>query len=152
MKNKCIITLLMLGIGLCSSHALASDEGLGGLFETSRHNIRITCPSEENCLYQAWNKPKKIGQGKPDMEIANGSVEPGAYASRMSLTCEEYNYGFTKGDTYIRVRTGLNRNERYCFLERPPKNAGDLTVYIDADKRKGHYNYKKKAHYWLFKK
>jgi len=149
MGKKHIIILLSLGIGLCSVNA--SGSGLGGIYETSKHNIRITCSSEENCLYQSWNKPKKIGQGKPDLEIGNGQFEPGTGASRMALTCEEHNYAFTKGDTYIRVRTGLNRNERYCFLERPPKDAGDLTVYIDADKREGHYNYKKKAHYWLWK-
>ena len=146
-----LLVLGLVSLGMVSASAFGG-ETYEERYETSKHNIRITCSSEENCLYQSWNKPKAIGQGKPDLEIRNGYFEPGAGASRMALTCEEGNYIFTKGDTYIRVRTGLNRNERYCFLERPPKDAGDLTVYIDADKRKGHYNYKKKAHYWLFGK
>lgn len=73
---------------------------------TTKHNIAITCHDDEdthgdyseNCTYQAWNKPKDIGEGKPDLEIKKGFFQMVRYPS-----CHFWSFNFLKGDTEIDI-------------------------------------------------
>lgn len=131
MKKPLIISLVSLG--LVSGSVFAEN------YQTSKHNIRITCHSDNNCTYQSWNKPKQIGQGKPDLEIRNGNFQS---VNINSGACSVGNYGFQKGNLVIIIGWGLNRSDKECFVKPPPKNVnGELTVYI---------NRKKKDHYWVY--
>ncbi len=141
MKN--LFTICLLSLGLVSGNALAEIET--DLYQTSKHNIRITCSGgdywhSENCTYQSWNKPKQIGQGKPDFEIRKGEFRK--LNTNAGIYCSGGMYSFDKGNVSIILEWGLVTENRECFPKRPPRNAGGaLTVYING---------KQKDHYWLY--
>jgi len=89
---------------LCAAAAGAVAGPLRTSFQTERHHVRITCPDDhmgnysEVCLYESWNKPKALGQGKPDF-----TMKDGFYQIVRSPTCHFWSFNFKKGDTAIDV-------------------------------------------------
>ena len=103
MKSTSATFAMMMGLLAFSAHTQA-EPGTERLY-TSKHNIYITCNDNdhhgnyaEDCTYQAWNKPKGIGEGKPDFEIRGGSFQMVRYPS-----CHFWSYNFLKGDTEIDI-------------------------------------------------
>lgn len=142
--NK-LLTIGFVSLGLASITAFAGTES--ALYQTSKHNIRITCSGDdvysysENCTYQSWNKPKQVGQGKPDLEIHRGEFRK-FNTNATGVYCSGGMYGFDKGNLSIVIQWGLVTDNRKCFQKRPPRNAGgDLTIFING---------KQKDHYWLY--
>lgn len=147
---KELFSIGLVSLGLVSTDALADTVS----FQTSRHHIRIICEGgaerhSDHCIYQAWNKPKKVGQGRPDLEIQKGEFQ----AVNLYTTgyCVADNYVFKKGNLVITLGYDMKRADngydekhvdRDCYPNPPPKNAnGELTVYING---------KKRDHYWVY--
>ena len=125
---KKLLTISMLAMGMVSSSAMAVSHC--ETYETEKPNVRVICGYTSHlCTYQSWNKPKKIGQGKPDLQILDGrETTPevnGYYCSR---------FEFQKGDTAIYIDD--------CLVDgRPKGSSGELGVLING---------RQKAHYWTY--
>ena len=103
---KKLLTVGLISMGLVSTSVFAGSTKTW-VYETSKHNIKITCRnvesyedsdvvcSSEDCTYQSWNKPKQIGQGKPDLEIRKGSKDHSAHLGST--------FDFTKGNKTISI-------------------------------------------------
>ncbi len=95
---------IICAIALGAVAASAAADGLCTSFQTERHNVRITCPNDQSgdyseaCLYESWNKPKGVGQGKPDFTLKDGF-----YQIVRSPACHFWSFDFSKGDTAIDV-------------------------------------------------
>ncbi len=147
---KKLLSIGLVALGLVSTGALADTVS----FQTSKHNIQVICDGgnerhADHCIYRSWNKPKKVGQGRPDLEIKEGDFQAvDLYATGY---CVADNYVFRKGDLVITLGYDMKRADsgydekhfdRNCYPKPPPKNAnGELTVYING---------KKRDHYWIY--
>ena len=76
MKRTSAALALMMGMLAFSTQPQAETGPKQLRLYTSKHSIHITCNDNdghsdysEDCTYHAWNKPKGIGEGKPDFEI-----------------------------------------------------------------------------------
>ena len=147
---KKLLSIGLVALGLVSTGALADTVS----FQTSKHNIQVICDGgnerhADHCIYRSWNKPKKVGQGRPDLEIKEGDFQAvDLYATGY---CVADNYVFRKGNLVITLGYDMKRADsgydekhfdRNCYPNPPPKNAnGELTVYING---------KKRDHYWVY--
>lgn len=135
MKKRLMITFAVLGL----MSAPAMSETATYHFQTSRHQIRVQCFGElssvfsENCTYQAWNKPKKAGQGDPDLEINNGSANLENYMPIKGVYCRLRQFTFLDGDTAIHINRDYSSSQT-CYGRKPGTN-GDLTVHIKGKLR-----------------
>lgn len=118
-----ILTIGLVSLGLVSGNAFSGT--YTWIYETSKHNIKITCSvgqedlRSENCTYQSWNKPKRVGQGKPDLQIKRGS------------------WGlFANGDSEFEFKTGNVKIEMFDELRGYKDDY--LDVYING-RKKDHY-------------
>lgn len=66
MKKLLLASAMILGL---STVAYADTH----ILQTKKHNIRMICNNGQNCIYQSWNRPKRIGQGSPDFQMVNGN-------------------------------------------------------------------------------
>ena len=147
MKN--LFSVALFSLCAVSSRVLADTAH----FETSKHHIQITCDEagrhSDHCVYQSWNKPKKAGQGKPDLEITQGTFQ--SVDLYTTGYCVADNYVFQKGNLTITLGYDMKRADngydakhvdRACFPKPPPKDAnGELRVYING---------KQKSRYWVY--
>jgi len=90
-------------------------------YSTSRHHIRVTCPEtgSEQCVYEVWNRPGNIGQGKADLTIRSGMHILSANGNST--------YRFVTGDVVIELFDELRSDTDDC-----------LDVYVRGN-RKSHY-------------
>lgn len=105
MKRTSATFAMMMGLLAFSTQTQAETGPKRLGLHTSKHSIHITCNDNnghsdyaEDCTYQAWNKPKGIGEGRPDFEIKGGSFQMVRYPS-----CHFWSYNFLKGDTGIDI-------------------------------------------------
>lgn len=120
---KKILTVSALALGLVSTCAMAQENtGWSYKAETSKHNIRVSCPEPNStaCTYESWNKPKKVGQGTPDLTIQNGEHMLAANGNSA--------YTFTTGNVTIELFDELRGNKD-----------DSLDVSVNG-KRKNHYH------------
>ena len=123
-----------IALGLFSAYAMADSATY--LFQTQKHQIKVQCFGEmsslfsENCTYQAWNKPKKIGQGDPDLEINNGSANTEDYMPVKGIYCRLRQFSFMDGDTTIHINRDYSSSQT-CYGRKPGTN-GSLTVHING--------------------
>ncbi len=68
------LVMFVIAMGFVSAVASAGDASWHSVYSTSRHNIRVTCPEagSDQCIYESWNKPRDVGQGKADLTIHGG--------------------------------------------------------------------------------
>ena len=137
MKKRFAVGLVSLGM---LSTNVFGGETYDELYETSRHNIRITCTlDEDNCTYQSWNKPRQVGQGKPDFEIRDG--EQYGPVSDPDRACDKGAFGYHFILKEVRIDFAPFSG---CREKGQPHNAkGKMTIYIHG---------KQKDHYWLYEK
>ncbi len=131
---KKLLIILIVAFGLLSAPVMADSATY--LFQTSKHHIKVQCFGElssvfsENCTYQAWNKPKKVGQGDPDLEINNGSANTESYMPVKGVHCRLRQFSFMDGDTAIHINREYS-SSRTCYGRKPGTN-GSLTVHING--------------------
>ena len=118
MKGIVAAAALALGFASC---AVAEDTGWQYTYSSLKHNIRVSCPDvgSVQCTYECWNKPRQVGQGKPDLALEDGRHI--LYPNGNSL------YRFTTGNVRIEVFDSLRHDED-----------DSLDVYISG-RRKNHY-------------
>ncbi len=126
MKKLLSVPVLVAGMFVSTAMAASHCE----TYETEKHNIRVICSYDSDlCTYQSWNKPRKIGEGKPDLQITDGrerTVEVNGYF------CSRFE--FQKGYTEINLDD--------CQVEgRPKGSGGELEVLLNG---------RRKAHYWTY--
>ena len=131
-KRLTVLPAIILGL-LC---APVMADSATYLFQTSKHHIKVQCFGElsslfsENCTYQAWNKPKKVEQGDPDLEINNGSANIESYMPVKGVHCRLRQFSFVDGDTAIHINRDYSSSQT-CYGRKPGTN-GDLTVHING--------------------
>ena len=139
-----LLVLGLVSLGMVSASAFGG-ETYEERYETSRHNIRITCSSEENCLYQSWNKPKAIGQGKPDFTmpgtVGMGYMRDCTDPDHCLASCDRFT--FTKGNVVLEMQGSEEGIGNRCATsaKAPRKVWGDMTIKIDGQL---------KDHYWVY--
>ncbi len=96
----------------CAS-AAAQETGWRYQYATPRHAIRVSCPASTSdaCTYEAWNRPRRVGQGKADLVIEKGRHE--LFANGNSQ------YIFERGSVLVKL---------FDSLRNPSENT--LSVYI----------------------
>ena len=135
MKKHLLFSAIV--FGLLSAPVMADSATY--LFQTQKHQIKVQCFGEmsslfsENCTYQAWNKPKKIGQGDPDLEIFNGTVNLESYMPIKGIYCRLRQFSFMDGDTAIHINRDYSSSQT-CYGRKPGTN-GDLTIHINGKLR-----------------
>ena len=117
---KGIVAVIALALGFASC-VVAEDTGWRYTYSSIKHNIRVSCPEvgSAQCTYKCWNKPRRVGQGRPDLVLEDGRHI--LYPNGNSL------YRFTAGRVRIEVFDSLRHDED-----------DSLDVYIN-DRRKNHY-------------
>lgn len=128
MKKLLSISILTMSLGMVSHLAMA--ESHCETYETEKHYVRVNCSyATDLCTYQSWNKPRKMGHGQSDLQIAGGrerTVEVNGYF------CSRFE--FQKGNTAINLDD--------CLVDgRPKGSSGELEVLINGQR---------KAHYWTY--
>ena len=135
---KKLLTVGLVSLGLLSGSVFAEN------YQTSKHNIQISKSGNGKYIYRVWNKPKQIGQGKPDMELTNGDFESGVV--RGCGVVDDYSFGQErrpKGGLYIQVSIGSCSHILVGPEGKRPKNSvGSLYVSVG----------KKESVYWLYSK
>ena len=129
------LIILAFVLGLCSVPAMAETATYH--FKTSQHHIKVQCFGEypavfsENCTYEAWNRPKKEGQGTPDLEINNGSANTENYLPVKGVRCLSLQFSFdVDKNTTIHINRDYS-SSRNCYGREPGTN-GSLTVLING--------------------
>ena len=117
---KGIVAAVALALGFASG-AVAEDTGWHYTYSSLKHNIRVSCPEvgSGQCTYECWNRPRQVGQDKPDFALENGQHI--LYPNGNSL------YRFTAGNVRIEVFDSLRQDED-----------DSLDVYING-RQKNHY-------------
>ncbi len=122
---KKLLAVCLISLGLVSTSVFAEN------YQTSKHNININCLNYSDCTYQSWNKPKQIGQGKPDLEILDG--EP--YAGDRPPCGKIEGYEFVKKPVLIQVAFG---KPALCESNIKDSNAVGV-LYVKSGKRHSTY-------------
>ena len=122
---KKLLTVGLISLGLVSTSVFAET------YQTNKHNIRINCLNYGDCTYQSWNKPRQIGQGKPDLEIEDG--EP--YTGDRPPCGKVEGYEFEKKSVLIQVAFGKSALCKYRIKDR---NAV-CVLYVKSGKRHSTY-------------
>lgn len=112
------------------------------LFQTEKHQIKIQCLGEmpsvfsDSCTYQAWNRPKKVDQGDPDLEIFNGTANIEDFMPVKGIRCHRRSFIF-EVDSHTTIHINHDYSNSQTCYERQPGTDGNLTVHIDG-KPKSH--------------
>jgi hypothetical protein len=123
--------------------APAMSETVTYHFKTSKHQIRVQCFGKyssvfsDNCSYEAWNHPKKEGQGAPDIEVNNGSANTENYLPVKGVRCLSLQFSFDV-DKHTAIHINRDYSSSATCYDRKPGTNGSLTVLIDG-KPKSHY-------------
>ncbi|MBO4789544.1 MAG: hypothetical protein J5492_00865 [Oxalobacter sp.] len=138
--------LAAVALGLMTGNVIAGTS----VFQTSKHNIRISCPFTDNantCTYESWNKPKRIGQGKPDFSMQGvvgfGYMRDCTDPNHCLASCDIFT--FTKGNISLKMQGSDENIGSRCASspKAPTKVWGDMTIKI---------NNQVKDHYWIYSK
>ena len=118
MKKILAVSVVAFGVVCCAS---AGEAGWHYTYSSVKHNIRVSCPEvgSGECIYECWNRPRQVGQGKADLTLKGGRHI--LYPNGNSL------YRFTTGNVRIEVFDALRHDED-----------DSLDVYINGQ-RKNHY-------------
>lgn len=135
MKKK--LVMLLISLGMVSTAVMAdSDETIYEILHTSKHNIEIVDGRNDTCIYRVWNKPRQVGQGRPDLEIPDGTMW-----GRISVTDIECMKG-AKGYDFKLKNVGIHITMDDCPEKGRPKNAiGTLDVSINGRMRSSYWVY-----------
>lgn len=142
MKKTLLVSVVALAFIAGNAFAGASR------FQINKHNIRITCPFTDNtntCTYESWNKPKRMGQGKPDFmmpgTIGMGYTRDCADPDHCLASCDTFT--FIKGNVTLKMQGSEKGIGHRCasFEKAPRKVWGDMTIKIDGQL---------KDHYWVY--
>ena len=135
MKKK--LVMLLISLGMTSTAVMAdSDETIYEILHTSKHNIEIVDGGNDTCIYRVWNKPRQVGQGRPDLEIPDGTMW-----GRISVTDIECMKG-AKGYDFKLKNVGIHITMDDCPEKGRPKNAiGTLDVSINGRMRSSYWVY-----------
>lgn len=135
MKKK--LVMLLISLGMASTAVMAdSDETIYEILHTSKHNIEIVDGRNDTCIYRVWNKPRQVGQGRPDLEIPDGTMW-----GRISVTDIECMKG-AKGYDFKLKNVGIHITMDDCPEKGRPKNAiGKLDVSINGRMRSSYWVY-----------
>ena len=143
--NKMLLVSAV-ALGLIAGNAFAGTS----VFQTSKHNIRINCPFTDNtnsCTYESWNKPKRMGQGKPDFTmpgtVGMGYMRDCTDPDHCLASCDRFT--FTKGNVVLEMQGSEEVIGHRCAAsaKAPRKVWGDMTIKIDGQL---------KDHYWVYQK
>jgi hypothetical protein len=135
MKKQLFIAAI--AVGLLSAPTMA--ETMTHHFQTQNHDIQIQCGGDapaifsDSCTYRAWNKPKQIGDGKPDLEITKGTSNLENYFPVKGVRCLIRRFFFHTGNTDIHLTRDYS-NSPDCY-EKRPGTVGDLSVHIHGNLR-----------------
>lgn len=142
MKKALLVGAVALGLAVGNAVAGTSE------FQTSRHHIRISCPFTDNtnaCTYESWNKPKRIGQGKPDFTmpgtVGMGYMRDCTDPDHCLASCDRFT--FIKGNVVLEMQGSEEGIGPRCAAsaKAPRKVWGDMTIKIDGQL---------KDHYWVY--
>lgn len=135
MKKYPVTILICLAMALHAAIA-GSDETVYETFQTSKHHIEIVDGGNDSCIYRAWNKPKQVKQGQPDLEIPEGSMWGPVSATDIACMKGAKGYDFTLKNTSISITM-----DGCPEKERPQKAIGTLDVSIHG---------KRRSRYWIY--
>ncbi|MBR7069050.1 MAG: hypothetical protein IKI30_01195 [Oxalobacter sp.] len=136
MMRKCLVAILACMVMVSNAIMADSDETIYEILQTSKHNIEIVDGGNDTCIYRVWNKPKQIGQGQPDLEIADGTMW-----GRISVTDIACMKG-AKGYDFKLKNVEIHITMDDCPEKGRPKNAiGTLDVSING---------KNRSRYWIY--
>lgn len=128
-----LLGCFLVALGLMATSAMA---GSGNQFlETVKHNIKLTCDTDSNaCTYQAWNKPRLVGQGRPDIQLRGEKQPWKCYVSEGNIY-PALLYAFMSGDMAIKISDRCTADGKFNG-----KADGQLWVEVNG---------KVKSRYWI---